>query len=100
MNFLLLYLLMRNRLGRLESSQMTSMLMRIAIPSALLAAICFGGRYLVLNDWPSLPLIPKIVALSITIAAAGAAFFGSAMLFRVAELEAITAGLKRRLMRR
>jgi len=76
------------------------MLMRMAIPSALLAAICFAGRYWALNDWPSLPLIPKIVALSATIAAAAAAFFGSAMLFRVTEIEAITAGLKRRLMRR
>jgi putative peptidoglycan lipid II flippase len=99
-NFLLLYLLMRHRLGRLDTSHMRSMLMRIAIPSALLAAICFAGRYWALDNWPSLPLIPKIVALAVTIASAGAAFFGSAMLFKVAEIEAITAGIKRRVMRR
>jgi putative peptidoglycan lipid II flippase len=98
-NFLLLYWLMRRRLGRLDTSHMRSMLTRMAIPSLLLAAVCFAGRYIVLDDWPSLALLPKIVALSVTIAIAGSAFFGSAMLFNVAELEAITAGLKRRLKR-
>jgi len=99
-NFLLLYILMRKRLGRLHTSHMASMLLRIAIPSFLLAAVCFAGRYWTLNDWPALPLVPKLVALSITIAVAAGAFFGSAMLFKVAELEAITAGLMRRIKRR
>ena len=79
---------------------MRSMLIRMAIPTGLLAAICLAGRYWALGNWPSLPLIPKIVALSATIAVAGAAFFASAMLFKVTELEAVTAGLMRRLKRR
>jgi putative peptidoglycan lipid II flippase len=99
-NFGLLYVIMRKRLGRLDTSHMSSMLMRISIPSLLLAAICWTGRYWALANWPSLALLPKVAALSVTIGVAVTAFFGTAMLFRVAELEAITAGLMRRIKRR
>lgn len=98
-NFLVLYMIMRKRLGRLETSHMTSMLVRIAIPSALLVGVCFAGRYLALDNWAALALVPKLVALGVTVGLAVAAFFGAAMVFRVAELNAIAAGLKRRLKR-
>jgi putative peptidoglycan lipid II flippase len=99
-NFLLLYMMMRKRLGRLDTSNLASMLMRIAIPSFLLAAVCFAGRYLALDNWAGLALIPKLVALTATIVVAVSAFFGTAMLFKVAELEAVKAGVMRRLSRR
>jgi putative peptidoglycan lipid II flippase len=98
-NFLLLYLIMRKRLGRLETSQMTAMLLRISVPSLLLVAVCVAGRHWALGNWAVLPLIPKVLWLAITIGAAALAFFGTAMLFRVQELDAIAAGLKRRFKR-
>jgi putative peptidoglycan lipid II flippase len=99
-NFLLLYFIMRKRLGRLETSQMMAMLLRMAIPSLLLVAVCVAGRYWALGSWAVLPLIPKVLWLGITIGAAALAFFGTAMLFKVQELEAIAAGLQRRFRRR
>lgn len=100
LNFLILYAIMRKRFGRLETSQMTSMLMRLAIPSVLLVGICLAGRHWPLGEWQTLPTLQKLAALSITIVVAAAAFFGSAMAFKVTELNAIAAGVKRRLKRR
>jgi putative peptidoglycan lipid II flippase len=99
-NFLVLYAIMRKRLGRLETSQMMSMLLRLAVPTLLLCGVCIAGRYWALGNWMHMALMPKIVLLALTIGIAAAIFFACAMAFKLRELDAVAAGVMRRLKRR
>jgi len=84
-NFLILYIMMRQYLGRLETGMMLRTLAKLFLAGALLAGICFLAQYFhfVSAEWS---LWRKALGLTITIAAGAAVFFGTAYLLHVAEV--------------
>ncbi|HYC09908.1 MAG TPA: murein biosynthesis integral membrane protein MurJ, partial [Steroidobacteraceae bacterium] len=98
-NFLLLYLLMRSHLGRLESRAMLVLLAKVALASAVLFAVAWTGAHLLLADWAVQPFWPTCLALLLVIAVAGGAFFLCANLLRIAEVHEIVSAVRRRLER-
>jgi putative peptidoglycan lipid II flippase len=98
-NFLILYLLMRSHLGRLESRAMLLLLAKVGAASAVLLAICWAGGHLLLADWATQPFWPKCLDLLLVIGVAAAAFFLCASALRIPEVHDIVAGVRRRLQR-
>jgi putative peptidoglycan lipid II flippase len=98
-NFLILYLLMRSHLGRLESRAMLVLLAKVALASAVLFAVAWTGAHLLLADWAVQPFWPTCLALLLVIAVAGAAFFLSANALRIGEVHEIVSAVRRRLQR-
>jgi putative peptidoglycan lipid II flippase len=98
-NFLILYLLMRRHLGRLESAALFSLLTKLAAASAALAAVCWAGNHFLLAHWATQPFLPKLGALLAVIVAAGAAFFACASALRIREMDDISRIVSRRLGR-
>ena len=98
-NFLILYFLMRNQLGRLESRLMITLLAKLALASAALLATCWGGNYLLLADWAVQPFWPKCASLTLVIGIGAAAFFLCASALGIGEVHDILAALRRRLRR-
>ena len=96
-NFVLLYALMHRHLGSLESRKMLTMLVKVALAGAALAAVCAASSRWLLADWATQALWSKSLGLLGTIVVAGAAFAASAALLQVRELTSVFAGIKRRL---
>ena len=99
-NFLLLYILMRAELRRLHTGLFLGLLARLLPAAAVLAAVCWVGSHYLLADWASQPFWPKLAALLLTIAVAGGGFIAVASASGIAELQEITAAVRRRLRRR
>jgi putative peptidoglycan lipid II flippase len=98
-NFLVLYLLMRWHLGRLESRAMVSLLTRVALASALLAAICWAGNRYLLGAAVLMHFWERLGALAVVIAGAAGAFFWCAHALGIGELHEIRHALWRRFSR-
>jgi len=99
-NFLVLYLLMRQRLRYLESGAMLALLLRVGLASGVLALVCWGGSHFLLADWATRAFWPKLAALIVVISAGAGAFFVVAMALGIGELRDITHAVKRRLRRK
>jgi len=99
-NFAILYVLMRRETRLLDTRLLVLTLAKLLVPCALLAGICWAANIWFFADWPNQPLGIKAAALAATIAAAGAAFFGAAACFRIAEIDDVTAIVRRKLLRR
>jgi putative peptidoglycan lipid II flippase len=95
-NFLILYFLMRSHLGRLESRAMLALLRRVALASACLLAVAWGGRELLLANWAVQAFWPKAAALLLVIGCAAAAFFLCANALGIAEAHEVVRALRRR----
>ncbi|HTY93552.1 MAG TPA: murein biosynthesis integral membrane protein MurJ [Steroidobacteraceae bacterium] len=98
-NFIVLYVLMRRELGRFHSGALLSLTLRVAVAAAVMAAVCFASTRWLLPGWETRGFWLRLSWLLATIAAAGAAFATCATVLRVAELTAITAAFRRRLIR-
>jgi putative peptidoglycan lipid II flippase len=98
-NFLILYLLMRAHLGRLESRAMAALLARVALASLALLAIAWGGGHLLLADWAVQPFWPKLASLTLVIGCAAVAFFVCASALGIGEVEELAQAVRRRLRR-
>ena len=98
-NFALLYMLMRRRIGRLQTRIMSVTLAKIGLAGAVLALIAWAGKQWLLTDWAHLPLVPKGIYLLAVIVAAGSGFFGCALLLKVNELQSVTALLMKKIAR-
>jgi putative peptidoglycan lipid II flippase len=98
-NFLILYLLMRGELGRLESGALLRLLGKVALASAALCAIAWAGNHLLLADWAVQPFWPKCASLALVIGLAAGAFFLCAHALHIGEVHDIAAALRRRLRR-
>ncbi len=96
-NFLILYWLMRRHLGRLESRMMLTLLLKLAMASAVLAAICVAGSHLLLANWATERFWPKLGALVAVILTATLAFFACASALRIDEVSDLTRAVRRRL---
>jgi putative peptidoglycan lipid II flippase len=98
-NFLILYLLMRAHLGRLESRAMGVLLARVALASLVLLAIAWGGEQLLLADWAVQRFWPKLASLTLVIACAAFAFFLCASALGISEVQELRQAVQRRLRR-
>ena len=98
-NFTLLYLLMRRETAHLETRALFATFAKLLVPTALLAAVCWGARLTLLANWAHFALPVKAALLIVTIAVAGAAFFGSAALLKVEEMGEVQALVLRKLKR-
>ncbi len=96
-NFLILYALMRGHLGRLESRLMLTLLGKLAVASAVLAAICWAGAHFLLADCATERFWPKLGSLTAVIAAGALAFFACAAALRIDEVRDLTSAVRRRL---
>jgi putative peptidoglycan lipid II flippase len=98
-NFIVLYVLMRQELGRFESMRLLSLTLRVGAASAVMAAVCLASTHWLLPGWQSRIIWLRLVWLMATIGVAGAVFAACATMLKVAELTAITAAFRRRLNR-
>ena len=98
-NFVILYFLMRSHLGRLESRALALLLLKVAVASLVLLAVCAAGYRLLLGDWASQAFWPKSLSLTLVIAAGAGAFFVSAQALGIREVHDITSAVRRRLVR-
>ena len=99
-NFLILYLLMRGHLGKLESRSMLQMLAKLGVAGGVLAAVCWAGAHFLLANWATAAFLVKAGELALVISAGAAAFFGCATALGITELREITHSVKRKLLRR
>ncbi len=96
-NFILLYALMWQHMGGLETRRMLSGLTRIIIAGILLALICWAANHWWLDGWERQRLLQRMLALLITIIVGAAGFFGAAFLLRVSEVHELFEFAKRKL---
>jgi putative peptidoglycan lipid II flippase len=99
-NFLILYLLMRSHLGRLESRAMAALLARVALASLVLLAISWAGDHLLLAHWDVQAFWPKLVSLLLVIVCAAVAFFLCASALGIGEMQELRRAVQRRLGRK
>ena len=98
-NFLILYLLMRRHLRLLETRVLVRLLLKIAVASLALLAVCWAGQHFLLSEWQTQAFVPKLAWLLTVIAAGALAFLGCTMVLRVDELEQLRVILSRKLRR-
>jgi putative peptidoglycan lipid II flippase len=99
-NFLILYFLMRKRLGRLDTGLMTRLLSKVAVACVALGAVCWVGNHFLLADWATQKTLPKLAWLSLTIVVGGSVFAGCAFALRIEELDQVRNAFARRFRRR
>lgn len=98
-NFAALYFLMRRETRLLQTRQMLSTLLKLALAGAVLAALCWAGNRWLLAGWAQFGLLLRILSLGAVITVAGGAFFLITMLLRVEEMDDVTRLAKRKLGR-
>ena len=98
-NFLALYLLMRSALGTLESRQLLVGLGKVLLAGAVLAAVCILGGESIGLGVPGGGKLLLSLRLAGVIAVAAVAFFVSARLLGVAEMDDLLGAVRRRLKR-
>ena len=99
-NFLVLYLLMRSHLGRLESRALLRLLGKVALASLVLLVLAGAGSRYLLQGWATQAFWPKAASLTLVIAVSGAGFFACASALGISEVHEISSALRRRLQRR
>ena len=98
-NFLLLYLLMQSQLKGLETRRLLLLLLKVAVASAALVAVCAASSHWLLADWRVQSLWIKLPALLATVTAGAAAFAVCGVLLHIEELKELRDAVRRRLKR-
>jgi putative peptidoglycan lipid II flippase len=98
-NFVLLYLLMQSQLKGLETRRLLLLLVKVAVASAALVAVCAASSHWLLADWRVQSLWIKLPALLATVAAGAAAFAACGVLLHIEELKELLDAVRRRLKR-
>jgi putative peptidoglycan lipid II flippase len=96
-NFLLLYMMMRSHTKHLETVALLATVMKLMIAGAVLALVCFGAQRVFFHSLHDLRIWHKAMAVTITVAVGSAAFFGTAFLSGVSEVEDVVKLVRRRL---
>jgi peptidoglycan biosynthesis protein MviN/MurJ (putative lipid II flippase) len=81
---------------RLETRQLLIGLGKMCLAGAVLALVCWAANYWWLGAWAQLRFVPKLCELLAAIVVGAAAFFGSAYLLRVGEVQDIADVFRRR----
>jgi putative peptidoglycan lipid II flippase len=98
-NFLLLYLLMQFHLKGLESRRLLLLLVKVAVASGALVAVCAASSHWLLADWQQLSLWVKLSALLATVIVGALTFAGCGVLLHIEELKELRDAVRRRLKR-
>ena len=98
-NFLVLFLLMRRRLGSFESRALLSLTLKVGLGSAAMAAVCLVSSHWLLPGWAALNLGARALWLAATIGVGVMVFLGCTSALRVPELGVLTGAFSRRLRR-
>jgi putative peptidoglycan lipid II flippase len=96
-NFLLLYWFMRREVVRLETRRLLVTLAKIFLASDVLALVCWGAKWLLLERWATMGLLLRMTALGLTILIAIGAFSAVAALLRLHEMHDLLDVVKRKL---
>jgi len=96
-NFLLLYALMRRHTGRLETGMMLATLGKIALSGAVLGAVCLVSQRFLFPTPTHGSEVKLIIGVMVTIALGAGAFFATAYLLRIAEVEDVVRLARRKL---
>jgi putative peptidoglycan lipid II flippase len=96
-NFLLLYILMHRETKRLETRQMAVTLAKLAVAGIALAAVCWLAQTRVFVHSADFGFLIRALALGVTITVAAVAFFSTAMLLGIEELDDLRAVVLRKL---
>lgn len=98
-NFLVLYFLMQIQLKGLETRRLFLLLLKVAVSSAALAAVCVASSHWLLADWPHQTLLLKATALLATVLVGGLVFAICGVLLHINELKELRDAFRRRLKR-
>ena len=98
-NFLVLYLLMRRRLGSFESGALLSLTLKVGLGSLAMAAVCLASSQWLLPGWATLGFGLRAIWLAATIGVALVVFLGCTSALAVPELAVVTSAVTRRLRR-
>jgi putative peptidoglycan lipid II flippase len=98
-NFLLLYLLMQFHLKGLESRRLLLLLVKVAVASGALVAVCAASSHWLLADWQEQTLWVKLSALLATVIVGALTFAGCGVLLHIEELKELRDAVRRRLKR-
>jgi putative peptidoglycan lipid II flippase len=98
-NFLLLYLLMQFQLKGLESRRLLLLLVKVAVASGALVAVCAASSHWLLADWQQQTLWIKLSALLATVIVGALTFAGCGVLLHIEELKELRDAIRRRLKR-
>jgi putative peptidoglycan lipid II flippase len=98
-NFLVLYLLMRRHLGRLETRRMAEMLAKVAVASLALALMCYACAHYLLGQWPTQPFFSKAAWLALTVVCGVLLFVACGMALRIRELHELVSFVRSRFQR-
>jgi len=98
-NFLFLYLLMRFHLKGLESRRLLLLLVKVAVASGALVAVCAASSHWLLADWRVLSLWIKLPVLLATVFVGALVFAGCGVLLHIEELKELRDAVARRLKR-
>jgi putative peptidoglycan lipid II flippase len=99
-NFGLLYILMRRRVGRLETRQLTASLLKIGLATALLAAVCLAGQHFLLGGFLHMGIGGKAIRLLAVIGAGGVVFFVACHALGLGEMQEVVGIFTRKFRRR
>ncbi len=99
-NFSLLYILMRRRTQRMETAALTSMLLRLTLAAAALAAVCGLGLRTILAGYEHQHVLSQGLRLGAVIGGGAVVFFAACYLLRLEEMHEATDLIARKLRRR
>ena len=99
-NFTLLYVLMRRRVGDLETRALLVMFAKLALAGLALAGTCLFGQWLLLDGFDHFRLAEKLFGLFTVIFVAAGVFFAVCYALRFEEMQEAVGIVTRRLRRR
>ncbi len=99
-NFLVLFVLMRRRLGSFESGALLSLALKVSAGSAAMALVCLASSHWLVPGWAALKPGLRALWLAVTVCAGALVFLGCTSVLRVPELAVVTSAFMRRLRRR
>lgn len=95
--FIVLTYLMRRRIGRINGREIASSLVKIAVASAIMSAVCYFSYQFIAGMFAAKTFIARLIEAFVPIGLGGITFFLFAKLLRIDEVEQLVATLKRKL---
>jgi putative peptidoglycan lipid II flippase len=99
-NFFALTFLMRRRIAGLNGREVFASFLKIAVAAAVMSAVCYFSYYFLSNWFVTKTFFVKLVEAFVPIALGGIAFFVTAKILRVGEIEKLTNAFRRKLGRK
>jgi len=98
-NFLLLFGMLRTRIGGIHGRELLSSFLKVIAASAVMGAVCFTSSYF-MREWMGLSKMARLADLAVSVPLGSACLYAVARLLRLPELEMASAAIAGPLMRR